>query len=176
VDVRVVAATRRDIRAMVEATEFRDDLFYRLNGALIRIPALRERREDVPLLIEHFIREASRVHGKSVEGVSPDAVRRLTSHQWLGNVRELRSVVDQMVVLADAPQLGVDDLPEHLRSPTDIVPAGGLSTAGLTMEQMERMHIASTLKLTGGNREKTAKMLGIGARTLYRKLREYGLQ
>jgi len=176
VDVRVVAATRRDIREMVEANEFRDDLFYRLNQAMIRLTPLRERREDIPLLIEHFLKEAGQVHNKPVDGITPEAVRRLTSHQWLGNARELKSVVDQMVVLADHPQLDVDDLPEQVRGSTDIVLASAPSTAGLTMEQMERIHISNTLKLTGGNREKTAKMLGIGARTLYRKLREYGLQ
>jgi len=175
VDVRVVAATRRDLRAMVEAVEFRDDLFYRLNGATIRLPALRERREDIPLLIDHFLVEACKVHNKQVESIAPEPVRRLTSHQWPGNVRELRSVIDQMVVLADGPELDIENLPEQIRGSTEIVLASGPSTAGLTMEQMERLHIANTLKLTGGNREKTAKMLGIGARTLYRKLREYGL-
>ena len=176
VDVRVVAATRRDVRGMVKAGEFRDDLFYRLHGATIRLAPLRERREDIPLLIDHFLGEACKVHDKKVESIGPEPVRRLTAHQWPGNVRELRSVVDQMVVLADQPELEVDDLPEHIRGSTEIVLASGPSTAGLTMEQMERLHIANTLKLTGGNREKTAKMLGIGARTLYRKLREYGLQ
>ncbi|UCD27825.1 MAG: sigma-54-dependent Fis family transcriptional regulator [Planctomycetota bacterium] len=175
VDVRVIAATRRDIRSMVEETEFRDDLFYRLNQAMIRIPPLRERREDIPLLIEHFLKQASQLHEKSVDSISPEAVRRLTAHQWPGNARELRSVIDQMVVLADKNQLDIEDLPEHLRGTTDIVLASVPNTAGLTMEQMEKIHIANTLKLTGGNREKTAKMLGIGARTLYRKLREYGL-
>jgi two-component system response regulator HydG len=175
VDVRVVAATRRDIREMVEKGEFRDDLFYRLNQAVIRMPPLRERRDDIPLLIDHFLQEAVEVHNKSVTSITPEAVRKLTGYQWPGNARELRSVIDQMVVLADHPQLDLGDLPEPIRGSTDIVLATGPSTAGLTMEQMERIHIANTLKLNTGNREKTAKMLGIGARTLYRKLREYGL-
>jgi two-component system response regulator HydG len=176
VDVRVVAATRQDVRGMVEKGQFRDDLFYRLNQATLRLPPLRERREDIPLLVSHFIKQACVTHNKQVESISPEAVRRLTSQQWPGNVRELRSVIDQMVVLADHAELDVDDLPEHVRGNTDIVLAGSPTTAGLTMEQLERVHISNTLKLTGGNREKTAKMLGIGARTLYRKLREYGLQ
>ena len=175
VDVRVVAATRRDIREMVEKGEFRDDLFYRLNQAMVRMPPLRERRDDVPLLIDYFLGEAIECHNKSVTSITPEAVRKLTGYQWPGNARELRSVIDQMVVLADNAQLDVGDLPEHIRGSTDIVLASGPSTAGLTMEQMERIHIANTLKLNTGNREKTAKMLGIGARTLYRKLREYGL-
>ena len=160
---------------MVEKNLFRDDLFYRLNQATLRLPALRERREDIPLLIGHFIKLAAQNHGKSVATISPEAVRQLSSQQWPGNIRELRSVVDQMVVLADRPELDVDDLPEQVRGSTDIVLAGSPTTAGLTMEQLEKIHISNTLKLTGGNREKTAKMLGIGARTLYRKLREYGL-
>ena len=176
VDVRVVAATRRDLREMVEKGEFRDDLFYRLNQAAIRIPPLRERRDDIPLLIEHFLKEATEVHNTTVDTISPVAVRKLSNFRWPGNARELRSAIDQMVVLANGPQIDVDDLPEHVRGSTDIVLASAPSTAGLTMEQMEKTHIANTLKLTGGNREKTAKMLGIGARTLYRKLREYGLQ
>ncbi|GMU20268.1 MAG: sigma-54-dependent Fis family transcriptional regulator [Phycisphaerae bacterium] len=176
VDVRVVSATRRDIRTMVENGEFRDDLFYRLNPVTVRLPPLRERREDIPLLIEQFLKAASEAQGNRIQGITPDAVRRLTSYQWMGNARELRSVVEAMVVEADGPTITLDDLPEHIRGSTDIVPAGLPNTAGLTMEQLESLHIANTLKLTGGNREKTAKMLGIGARTLYRKLREYGLQ
>jgi two-component system response regulator HydG len=176
VDVRVVAATRQDVRAMVDKGQFRDDLFYRLNGATLRMPPLRERREDIPLLVSHFIRLACETHNKQVTSISPEAVRRLTGQQWPGNIRELRSVIDQMVVLADKDELDLDDLPEQVRGVTDIVLAGSPTTAGLTMEQLEKMHISNTLKLTGGNREKTAKMLGIGARTLYRKLREYGLQ
>ncbi|NLX14509.1 MAG: sigma-54-dependent Fis family transcriptional regulator [Phycisphaerales bacterium] len=176
VDVRVVAATRQDIRAMVEEGQFRDDLFYRLNQAMIRIPPLRDRREDIPLLIDHFLKEAARLHGKAVDTISPETVRRLGGYSWPGNARELKSVINQMVVLSDRQELDVDDLPDYLRGSTDIVLAAAPSTAGLTMEQMEKIHIANTLKLTGGNREKTAKMLGIGARTLYRKLREFGLQ
>lgn len=176
VDVRVVAATRRDLRAMVEAGDFRDDLYYRLNQATIRLPALRERRDDIPLLVDYFLEQACMVHNKRADSITPDALRRLTAYQWPGNVRELRSVIDQMVVLAEGSRLDVEDLPEHIRGNTEIILASAPSTAGLTMEQLERLHIANTLKLAGGNREKTAKMLGIGARTLYRKLREYGLQ
>ena len=176
VDVRVVAATRQDIRGMVEKGQFRDDLFYRLNQAALRLSALRERREDIPLLIGSFIKQACQRHNKTVTAISPEAIRRLTSQQWPGNVRELRSVVDQMVVLAENPELDVDDLPDHVRGSTEIVLAGSPTTAGLTMEQLEKMHISNTLKMTGGNREKTAKMLGIEDRTIYRKLREYDLQ
>jgi two-component system response regulator HydG len=161
---------------MVEHGEFRDDLFYRLNQVMVRLPPLRERREDIPLLVEYFLRLAAEAHGKRIESIAPEAVRKLAGNQWLGNARELRSVIEAMVVETDGSRLTLDDLPEHIRGSTEIVPAGLPNTAGLTMEQLESLHIANTLKLTGGNRDKTAKMLGIGARTLYRKLREYGLQ
>jgi len=175
VDVRVVAATKRELAEMVAEGTFRDDLYYRLKQVMIRLPSLRERREDIPLLVEHFIAEANARHGKAVKGITAEALRRLSNHQWQGNVRELRSVVDSMVVLAEGEMLDVNDLPENVRGPTDIVLAGGMSTAGLSMNDMEKLHIMNTLKMTGGNREKAAKILGIGARTLYRKLKEYGL-
>ncbi|MBN1491022.1 MAG: sigma-54-dependent Fis family transcriptional regulator [Phycisphaerae bacterium] len=175
VDVRVVAATKRDLGTMVTDATFRDDLYYRLKQVTIRLPSLRERQEDIPLLVEHFITEANARHDKRVTGISSEALRRLSNHQWQGNVRELRSAVDAMVVLADNEQIGVDDLPDTIRGTTEIVLAGGISTAGLSMNDMEKLHIANTLKMTGGNREKAAKVLGIGARTLYRKLKEYGL-
>ncbi len=175
VDVRVVAATKRELAEMVAEGTFRDDLFYRLKQVMIRLPSLRERREDIPLLIDHFIAEANVRHGKSVRGITSEAIRRLSNHQWHGNVRELRSVIDSMVVLAEGEQLDVNDLPESVRGSTDIVLAGAMSTAGLSMNDMEKLHIMNTLKMTGGNREKAAKILGIGARTLYRKLKEYGL-
>ncbi len=176
VDVRVLAATHRDLKAMVDDATFRSDLYYRLNASTLRLPPLRERRDDIPLLIDYFLELANREHDKRVEVITPEAVRKLTSHQWAGNVRELKSVIDAMVVLAESDELDMDDLPEHIRGTTEIVLAGAPSLAGLTMDQMQKLHIAGTLKLTGGNREKAAKMLGIGARTLYRKLREYGLQ
>ncbi len=176
VDVRVVAATKRELTEMVAAGTFRDDLFYRLKQVMIRLPSLRERREDIPLLVDHFIEEANARHGKKVKGVTSEVLRRLSNQQWPGNVRELRSTVDSMVVIAEHDVLDVNDLPEHVRGTTDIVLAGGpLSTAGLSMNDMEKLHIINTLKMTGGNREKAAKVLGIGARTLYRKLKEYGL-
>ena len=178
VDVRVVAATRRDVRAMVDSGEFRDDLYFRLNQAVIRLPPLRERREDIPLLIEQFLEEASALHNKKVTSITPEAVRKLASYNWPGNARQLRSVIEEMVVLAESDRLDVANLPDEIRGTTDLAvaaPPTGFNTAGLTMEQMERIHIMNTLKMTGGNREKTAKILGIGARTLYRKLREYNL-
>jgi two-component system response regulator HydG len=176
-DVRFVAATNHDLAELVRNGSFREDLFYRLhaNGA-IHLPPLRERREDVPVLVQHFIHQANQEHGTSFTGVTPDVMRKLVNHNWPGNVRELRNVIFRMCLEAEGPVLDVKDLPESLRMSTDIVRLGPPSLAGMTMADVERLHIMNTLRMFGGNREKTAKALGIGARTLYRKLRDYGLR
>ncbi len=176
VDVRFIAATHRNLRKAVEEHEFREDLFYRLHAqGAVHLPPLRERREDIPLLADHFLARANADNGMEVKGFTTEAMRRLTNHTWRGNVRELRSVIEQMVIEADGDMLDTDDLPDSLRATTEIVPVGGPSLVGLSMADVEKMHILNTLKLTGGNREKAAKLLKIGARTLYRKLKDYGV-
>jgi two-component system response regulator HydG len=177
VDVRFIAATHRNLWELVEKKEFREDLYYRLRAqGAIRLPPLRQRREDIPILAQHFLEQANAENGTNVKGISAEAMRRLTNYAWRGNVRELRSVIEQMVIETDREALDVDDLPDSLRATTDIVPVGsGPNLAGLSMADVEKLHILNTLKLTGGNREKAAKMLGIGARTLYRKLKDYGV-
>ncbi|MCK4659148.1 MAG: sigma-54-dependent Fis family transcriptional regulator [Phycisphaerae bacterium] len=176
VDVRFVAATHRNLAQAVEQGRFREDLLYRLHAqGAIRIPPLRERREDIPLLVHHFIEKATSENNLEVEGISPEALRKLTNYSWPGNVRELRNVVEGMVIEAEQPMLSLEDLPEGLKSTTDIVPVSAPSFAGLSMAEVERLHIINTLRLTDGNREKAARILKISPRTLYRKLREYGL-
>ncbi len=177
VDIRFVGATHHDLWARVEEKEFREDLFYRLhaNGA-VRIPPLRERREDIPLLIGHFIDNSNSENGTVIEGTSPEAMRKLTHHSWRGNVRELRHVIERMCIEAESDLLEVRDLPDNLRGSTELVPSGFQMLAGLSMADMEKLHIMNTLRMYDGNREKTAKALKIGARTLYRKLNEYGLR
>jgi len=176
VDVRFIAATHRDLREQIENGLFREDLFYRLHAqGAIHLPPLRQRREDIPILAHHFLEIANKENGRSVEGFSAEVMRRLTNHNWRGNVRELRSVVEQMVIETDRTTIELEDLPAALQATTDIVPAGGPTLAGLSMADVERLHILNTLKLTGGNREKAAKILKIGTRTLYRKLRDYGV-
>jgi two-component system response regulator HydG len=176
VDVRFVAATHRNLWELVEAGEFREDLFYRLRAqGAIRLPPLRERREDIPILAQHFLEQANAENDRHIERFTPEAMRRLTNHTWRGNVRELRSVIEQMVIEAEGDENGVDDLPAALQASTEIVPVGAPSFVGMSMADVERVHILNTLKLTGGNREKAAKMLKIGARTLYRKLKDYGV-
>mgnify|MGYP001593916100 FL=1 len=176
-DVRFVAATNHDLTELVRDGRFREDLFYRLhaNGA-IRVPPLRQRREDIPVLVQHFLDQANKEYGTSHTGISADAMRKLVNHHWPGNVRELRNVVFRMCLEGEGPVLDVADLPDQLKASSDIVRVGPPNLAGMTMADVEKLHIMNTLRMFGGNRDKTAKALGIGARTLYRKLREYGLR
>ncbi len=176
-DVRFVAATNHDLAELVRQGAFREDLFYRLHAdAAIRLPALRQRREDIPVLVHRFLEQSNAEHVTSFTGVAPEVMRKLVNHHWPGNVRELRNVVFRMCLEAEGPILQVEDMPDHLRASTDIVRLGPPNLAGMTMADVEKLHIMNTLRMCGGNREKTAKALGIGARTLYRKLREYGIR
>lgn len=175
VDVRVVAATDQNLMQMVEEKKFRDQLYYRLNQYHIHVPALRERREDIPFLVEHFRKEANKQHGLACEGVSSEAMGLLTRYFWPGNVRELRNDIESLVVEVEDRQIEADDLPEKIRGSREIVPASSSAMVGLTMAQVERLMIERTLQHTSGNREQAAKILGIGTRTLYRKIKEYGL-
>ena len=176
-DVRFIAATNHNLQELVRTGSFREDLFYRLHGqGAIHLPSLRQRREDIPVLIQHFLKQANEENGTQFTGVSPEALRKLVNCNWPGNVRELRNVISRMCLEADGPVLQVDDLPDNLKASTDIVRMGPPNLAGMSMADVEKLHIMNTLRMFGGNREKTAKALGIGARTLYRKLRDYGLR
>ncbi len=176
IDVRIITATHRNLRDMVAEDKFRNDLLYRINAVTLRIPALRERRQDIPLLIDHFIRLANEEHGKNAKGITPETRRKLVQYHWQdNNVRELRNTLAGMIVLAESDTLDLQDLPQRIRGSSDIVPVGPAALTGLSMSDMEKLHIVNTLRLTDGNREKAAKVLGIGARTLYRKIKEYGL-
>jgi two-component system response regulator HydG len=176
-DVRFVAATNRDLSELMRAGSFREDLFYRLHAhGAIRIPPLRARREDIPSLVARFIERWNTENDGDLEGIAPDAMRKLVNYDWPGNVRELRNVVERMCIEGEEKILTVKDLPDSLQASTDIVPAGPPNLAGMTMSDVEKLHIMNTLRMFGGNRERTAKALGIGARTLYRKLHDYGLK
>ena len=175
VDIRLIAATHQDLRAKINDGTFREDLYYRLNQVTLRVPPLRARRGDIPLLIDHFIKRANTEHGKEIEGITPEAIRRMANYHWEGNVRQLQNAVSAMVVMAEKSVLDVGDIPDPIRGSTEIVPVGHSHLAGRTLEDIERLAIVETLKLTQGNRERAAKVLGIGARTLYRKLKEYNL-
>ena len=176
VDIRLVAATNRDLRAMVKQGSFREDLLFRLQVVTIELPPLRERTGDVPMLIDHFISELAEQHGRNVRGISPEARTLLVRYDWPGNVRELRNVVENMVLLARSDVLGAEDVPEQVREGSDSPRrGGGYELAGRSLEEVERELIAVNLKLAEGNREKAAAILGMGERTLYRKIKEYGL-
>lgn len=176
VDVRIISATNSDLATRVQAKEFREDLYFRIKGATITIPPLRERREDIPVLIDHFIRSARETHGAKVKGLTPDARRLMTAYPWPGNIRQLRNVVENMAVLVGEGRLTVDDLPPEIyQRPSGAASAHLTQLAGITIEEAEKELIRNTLKMMDGNREQAAKILGIGERTLYRKIKEYGL-
>jgi two-component system response regulator HydG len=155
-------------------------LYHRLKVVTITLPRLAERREDIPLLIDYFLREHSKRHQKTIRGISTAARRRLLGYDWPGNVRQLRNVIESMVVVDIDEVLDIDDLPAEL-APTngEVTAATGSNglddLVGKPISQIEALFIAETLKVTGGNREEAASMLGIGERTLYRKIKEYGL-
>ncbi len=182
VDVRFVSATNRDLAAAVREGSFREDLYYRINGSHIHLPPLRDRRDDIPRIVRHAISKFS--ESMPVPDISDAAMMRLTSYHWPGNVRQLLNVVQNMTVSAmgeaepgEVVVLDVRHIPDEVRVGDEPGQAGGGgSLAGTSLEQLEKRAIRETLKLTGGNREQTAKLLGIGERTLYRKLKEYGLR
>ena len=171
-DIRIVAATNRNLRAYVDEGKFREDLFYRLNVVDIVLPALRDRPGDIPLLVSRFLNEFSAANGGKVTGITPAAMTYLESWRWPGNVRELRNTVEKMVVLSAGGRLDVDDVPEELRSSRNSQPLGATGTLGET----EKAKILATLREAGGNRTRAAQMLGISRRTIYRKLDEYAAQ
>ena len=176
VDVRLLAATHRDLREEVKAGRFRQDLFFRLNVVTLRIPPLRERREDIPLLVDAFVREFGKLHGKEIEGVSPEARNLLVGYAWPGNVRELRNCIESMVVMSRRKVLDVADVPPSIAG--ESVPGPAEKAAPRTvgpLRDLERSSIERALAETDGNRHRAAQLLGIGERTLYRKLKRYGL-
>jgi two-component system response regulator AtoC len=175
VDVRLIAATNRDLKKLVSEGKFRDDLFYRLSVVTVNLPPLRERREDIPLLVRTFLDEFSRENNKAVRDLTPEALNVLMAYDWPGNVRELRNAVEQMVVLARSERLTVRDVPAAIRGGADLTKISVVRT-GMTVEEAERQLIIQALKEMDGNRTRAAKKIGISRRTLHRKLKQYGLQ
>jgi len=179
IDVRIISATNKNLSEQVAAGKFREDLFFRLKVVEIHLPALRERQGDIPLLAQSFINEFARQYEKPVKTIDHAALNALIGHGWPGNVRELRNTIEEMVVLSQGERLTAQDLPRALQSSAPLAPItiskGDTALVGMSMEQIEREAIRNTLRATEGNRERTAKLLGIGERTLYRKLKEYGL-
>jgi two-component system response regulator HydG len=180
VNVRILSATNRNLEEGIEGGGFRNDLYHRLKVVTIAIPTLRDRAEDIPLLIEHFVKQFARRHGKTIKGVSLPARVKLGSYAWPGNVRQLRNVIESMVVVDCDETLDLDDLPLELEPAAAVATVtdghvGLAALVGRPLEEVERIFITETLKLTGGNREQAADLLKIGERTLYRKIKEYQL-
>ncbi len=177
VDIRLVAATNQDLRELVGEGRFREDLLFRLQVVSMALPPLRERAGDVPLLIDHFLTEFSEEHGRDVRGITPEARALLVRYDWPGNVRELRNAIENMVLLARGDVIDEADVPEHVRAAAGRAshPGGHFELAGRSLQEVERSLIEANLDLAEGNRAKAARILGIGERTLYRKIKEYGL-
>jgi len=175
INVRLVAATNRDLKELVEERYFREDLYYRIKVVSLDLPPLRERREDIPLMINAFIDEFSKEHGKPIKGMTPEARKALLRHDWPGNVRELKNCVESMIVVTKGDALDISDIPDHVTGDEE-EPSEISALSGITLQEAERQLIKNTLALTNGNRTEAAKMLGIGERTLYRKINEYCLR
>lgn len=180
VNVRLLSATNRDLSTAIESGSFRSDLYHRLKVVTVSLPRLTERSQDIPLLIDHFTSQFSKRHHKTIKGMSTAARRKLIANDWPGNVRQLRNLVESMVVVDADGLLDVDDLDSDFAGAelasgqgTDGSEASLASLVGKPLSEVERMFIAETLQATGGNREEAAGMLGIGERTLYRKIKEY---
>lgn len=197
VNVRILSATNRNLEEAIQAGTFREDLYHRLKVLTVRIPPLRERKIDIPVLLDHFLKQFSDRYNKKIKGISSAARKILLDYHWPGNVRQLRNAVESMLVVDYDGLINVDDLPEEIGGvwPLEIPSYETNATdvglfhsdswpdaatnfghlVGKPLSEIERLFIAETLQSTGGNREEAAKMLGIGERTLYRKIKEYGL-
>jgi len=174
VDVRIISATNQNLEEKVKDKKFRQDLYFRIRGMNIEIPPLRERREDIPMLLNHFLKEVAQAEDRPVKGFTPAAMRSLKSYNWPGNVRELRNCVKTMVVLTDSELIDVADLPFEIHQRAN--QSSELSNlAGISLNELEKAAIKRTLEMVDGNREVAAQMLGLGERTLYRKIKEYGI-
>ena len=171
-DVRVIAATNRDIEHEVAEGRFRQDLFYRLNVIRLNVPSLRERSEDVPLLAQHFLARFSAKNGKIVHGITPEAMEALTSYEWPGNVRELENAMERAVVLCREDQIGVNDLPPQVRGGGEARRQVSFEV-GTELKVIERRMIEETLRMCNGDKGLAASLMGITARTIYRREAEW---
>ena len=183
VDVRIISATNHDLAQKVEAGEFRQDLYFRIKGVSVTLPPLRKRPQDIPELFGYFLKEACDEVNSDIHLITEPAMRALMSYAWPGNIRQLKNVVRTMVVMCDGDTLDLRDLPPEISrirqlqaAEPDVAGASGLSDMlGKTLQEVEKEHIRQTLEMTGDNRAEAARILQIGERTLYRKIKEYGL-
>jgi DNA-binding NtrC family response regulator len=176
VDVRLIASTNRDLEALVANGRFRSDLFYRLNVVPIHLPALRERREDIPLLVAHFIADFSRVYGVEPKRVTPEAMQRIAEYGWPGNIRELQNAIERAFALSAAPEITLADLPPAVLRPGVPQAAADELSAPVPLDELERRNIRAALQSAAGNKNEAARLLGIDRQRLYRKIEKYGLE
>ncbi len=175
-NTRVVAATNRDLKAMVDDGTFREDLFFRLDVINILVPPLRERQEDIPLLVKHFITEFAEENGKEIESITEDAISILCAYKWKGNIRELKNCIERMVVLSRDTLLDVDNIPNHIRGTSKSTPRHDqFTSSGFDLDNHEKIMIIRALEECNGNRTHAAEKLGISRRTLHRKLHTYNI-
>jgi len=177
-NVRLLAATNHELEKLTEQKQFREDLYFRIRGAHIHLPPLRDRREDIPLLVRHFAGQFANKMDKQTVDIEDEAMNVLVQFDWPGNVRQLINTVQNMVLVCAAQAIELQHIPVELRSgsPVEVSAQSLDNLAGLSLEQLEKLAIRNALGMYKGNREKAAKMLGIGERTLYRKLNEYGIK
>ena len=179
IDVRVLAATHRDLPELVRQGRFREDLYYRLNVVTLMLPPLRERRQDIPLLMDHFLRELAARHGRGPVAVDPEAQRRLLGYEWPGNIRELQNVLERAMLLAEQDVIGHEHLPsevhQHAASPVAAASPPPNPDPLRSLEEVEREHVMRVLAACGGNREETSRILGISRRTLSRMIQRWNL-
>jgi two-component system response regulator HydG len=173
VDVRVISATNHDLTELIEEKKFREDLYFRIKGVSVSLPSLRERAEDISEFVRYFLKEAVEETGSKVTGITEPAMTILTNYEWPGNIRQLRNVIRTMVVMSDREKLDIQDIPPEIHRIRQL--AAGPRPEGVSLNEMEKRAIAETLAKTKGNRQIAAKILGIGERTLYRKIKEYKL-
>tara|TARA_R110002111_G_scaffold262613_1_gene339529 strand:+ start:143850 stop:145211 length:1362 start_codon:yes stop_codon:yes gene_type:complete len=173
-DARIISATNKTVEPLIEDGTFREDLFYRLNVIPIHIPALRERRDDIPLLVEHFLTHFCQRHQRPLKKVSPEAMQKFVTTRWPGNVRQLRNVIERLVVTLSGEMIHASDLPVEL-NPTVISANVPVKTLAEVTEEAEKEAITSALVVCDYHREKTAKLLGVSVRTLHYKMSRYGL-
>lgn len=168
VDVRVISATNKDLRKAIEKQEFREDLYYRLNVVNIELPPLRERKEDIPLLAEHFLHKFAMENRKEVTELSPEAIESLLAYDWPGNVRELENAIERAIILSKDSPITTADLPQENLSLV------GAASIGKNLKEVEKSHILNVLRETGENYSEAARILGVSRMTLYNKAKEYG--
>jgi Nif-specific regulatory protein len=172
VDVRIISATNKDLEQLVREEKFREDLFYRLKVVTIDVPPLRERREDIPLIVDYQFKRFARIHNKQIKGISPEVMKLIKSYDWPGNIRELMNCLESAVVMSVGDEITVDSLPPFLTMKQS-QDSRGRSPKNLS--EVEKNTILEVLKKTRGNKAEAARVLGIGLRTLYRKLNQYGV-